>query len=325
MQGGAVLSCALLGSWLASAAVADVATIQPVRDATLFEDPSGSLANGAGPVLHAGNNGQDLARRAVIRFDIAAHVPAGAQIEAVELTMNVSNATNAILRTFSLHRVLEDWGEGTSSTTSGSGAPATTNDATWLHTFWPGQSWAVAGGSFAVTPSGSQSVGDVGLYTWTDPGMAADVQAWLDQPTGNFGWLVLGDELTLNTARRFDSRENGVPANRPTLLVTYSGSVGVGESRAAGVRLEPPCPNPAAGPLRLAFVLGSEGFVRLEVWDAAGRLVATPLAGARPPGRHETVWDSRDFNGRRVAAGIYYYLLVLDGRSSAAAPIVILR
>lgn len=325
MRGAPALSGVLLGSWLASAAIAEVATIQPVRDATLFEDASGSLANGAGPVLHAGNNGQDLARRALIRFDVAARVPAGARIEAVELTMNVSNATNAVLRPFSLHRVLEDWGEGTSSTTSGSGAPAAPNDATWLHTFWPDPFWTVAGGSFAVTASGSRSVGDVGLYTWTDPGMAADVQAWLDQPAGNFGWLLLGDELTLNTARRFDSRENGVAANRPSLRITYTVPVGVAGSRACDIRLEPPRPNPAAGPVRLAFTLAVPGRARLEVRDAAGRLVARPLARACPPGRHETLWDARDLGGRHVAAGIYYYRLVLEGRSSAAAPIVILR
>lgn len=325
MRGAPALSCALLVSWLAAAAQAEVTTIPAARDATLFEDPSGSLANGAGPVLFAGNNGQDLARRALLRFDVAAQVPAGARIEAVELTMNVSNAPNAILRTFTLHRVLEDWGEGTSSTTSGSGAPATANDATWLHTFWPDRLWASAGGRFAPAASGSRSVGDVGPYTWTDPGMTADVQAWLDEPAGNFGWLVMSDEATLNTARRFDSREHAVAANRPTLRVTYSGVVGVAGPRSPGPRLEPPCPNPAAGPLRLAFVLASEAPVRLEVRDAAGRLVATTLAGTRSPGRHETVWDGRDPRGERVAAGIYFHRLIVDGRTVAVAPVVILR
>jgi hypothetical protein len=311
--------------WLAAAAAASEVTIPAVHDNTLFEDASGSLGNGAGTVLYAGNNGQGLARRALIRFDVAAQVPAGAQIEAVELALNVSNAPNTTPRTFSLHRVLEDWGEGTSSTTSGSGAPATANDATWLHTFWPDRLWAVAGGSFVPAASGSQSVGDVGLYTWTDPGMAADVQAWLDEPATDFGWLVLGDEVTLNTARRFDSHENEVAANRPTLRITYSGTVGVAAPRAAGIRLEPPRPNPAAGPLRLAFALPAQGHARLEVRDAAGRLVATPLARACAPGRHEAEWDARDFNGRCVAAGIYYSRLVVDGRSLAAAPVVILR
>ena len=320
-----IAPCALLASWLASAAAADVATIQPVGDNTLFEDASGSLSNGAGPVLFAGNNGQSLARRAVMRFDVAAGVPAGAQIEGVELTLNVSNAPNATLRTFSLHRVLEDWGEGTSSTTSGSGVPATANDATWLHTFWPDRPWAAAGGSFVPAASGSRSVGDVGVYTWTDPGMTADVQGWLDQPAANFGWLVMSDEVTLNTARRFDSRENDVAANRPTLRITYSGTTGVTDLPATGIRLEPPRPNPATGPLRLAFVLPAPGHARLEVRDVVGRLVAIPLAQACTPGRHETVWDAHDLHGRPLAAGVYYYRLVVDGWSSATAPVVILR
>jgi flagellar hook capping protein FlgD len=325
VRGRLALVCALLASWLASAAAADVATIQPAGDNTLFEDTSGSLSNGAGPVLFAGNNGQGLARRALVRFDVAAGVPAGAQIEGVELTLHVSNAPNAILRTFSLHRVLEDWGEGTSSTTSGSGAPATANDATWTNTFWPDQLWESIGGSFAPAASASQTVGDVGLYTWTDAVMVADVQTWLDQPAANFGWLVMSDEVTLNTARRFDSRENDVVANRPTLRITYSGTTGVTDLPAAGIRLEPPRPNPAAGPLRLAFVLPAPGHARLEVRDAAGRLVATPLAGDCASGRHETVWDARDLHGRPLAAGVYYHRLVVDGWSSAAAPVVILR
>jgi flagellar hook capping protein FlgD len=324
VRGRLALVCALLASWLASAAAADVATIQPVSDNTLFEDASGSLSNGAGPVLFAGNNGQGLARRALVRFDVAASVPAGAQIEGVELTLNVSHAPNATLRTFSLHRVLESWGEGTSSTTSGSGAPATANDATWVNTFWPDQLWGSIGGNFAAA-SASRSVGDVGVYTWADPGMVADVQGWLDHPDANFGWLIMSDEVTLNTARRFDSRENDVTANRPTLRITHSGTTGVTDLPAAGIRLEPPRPNPAAGPLRLAFALPARGHVRLEVRDPAGRLVATPLAGDCAPGRHETVWDARDLHGRPLAAGIYYYRLVVDGWSSAAAPVVILR
>jgi len=135
----------------------------------------------------------------------------------------------------------------------------------------------------------------------------------------------MSDEVTLNTARRFDSRENDVVASRPALRITYSGTTGVTDLPAAGIRLEPPRPNPAAGPLRLAFALPAPGHARLEVRDAVGRLVATPLAGDCAPGRHETVWDARDLHGRPLAAGIYYYRLVVDGWSSAVAPVVILR
>ncbi len=323
---GSVLPCALLVPWLAAAAAADVVTIQPVRDNTLFEDASGSLSNGAGPVLFAGNNGQDLARRALLRFDAAGSLPAGARIDDVVLSLNVSNAPNAILRTFTLHLVLQDWGEGVSSTTSGSGAPATANDATWVNTFWPNELWTSAGGHFVSAASASQSVGDVGVYTWTGPGMKADVQAWVDHPATNLGWLIRSDEVTLNTARRFDSRENSVAANRPTLTISYSGPLGIGDEEAGrGIGLGSPRPNASAGPVSVGFVLPSGGRIRLEVRDLAGRLVTTVLDGSCAPGPHETVWDGRDLGGYRVAAGIYFYRLIVDGRATPAARGVMLR
>ena len=52
--------------------------------------------------------------------------------------------------------------------------------------------------------------------------MVADVQAWLDEPAGNFGWLIKADESMLATARRYDSRENLEPAYRPALTVEYT-------------------------------------------------------------------------------------------------------
>jgi hypothetical protein len=58
--------------------------------------------------------------------------------------------------------------------------------------------------------------------SWSGPGLVADVQAWLDNPTGNFGWLLKADEATLATARRYDSRENSEPTFRPALTVEYA-------------------------------------------------------------------------------------------------------
>jgi serine protease len=49
--------------------------------------------------------------------------------------------------------------------------------------------------------------------------MVADVQSWLDNPATNFGWLVLGDESTGTTAKRFDSRESTSP---PVLTIEYT-------------------------------------------------------------------------------------------------------
>jgi hypothetical protein len=51
----------------------------------------------------------------------------------------------------------------------------------------------------------------------------ADVQGWVNQPATNFGWLVQGNEITLQSVKRFDSREAGA-ATRPQLTVVYTPS-----------------------------------------------------------------------------------------------------
>ena len=49
--------------------------------------------------------------------------------------------------------------------------------------------------------------------------MVADVQAWLDNPASNFGWLMLGDETAIATAKRFDTRESASP---PMLTIEFT-------------------------------------------------------------------------------------------------------
>ena len=81
-------------------------------------------------------------------------------------------------------------------------------DATWLHTDFDSAVWTVPGGDFnpfasAVTAVGSESL----FYTWSGPGLLDDLQYWLDNPALNYGWVIIGDELTAGSAKRFDSRE----------------------------------------------------------------------------------------------------------------------
>jgi len=40
-------------------------------------------------------------------------------------------------------------------------------------------------------------------------------------PTGNFGWLLLSGESKSRTAKRFDTKDNEVEANRPALVDEY--------------------------------------------------------------------------------------------------------
>ena len=201
-------------------AASSPASLPAVKDNTLYEDSSGSLSNGAGQFLFVGRTSGGSIRRGVIAFDIAGSVPAGSTISGVSLTLLMSRSQVGA-QVIGLHRLLADWGEGTSdaSGNEGRGTSATAGDATWLHRTFDTDTWASPGGDFASPASGSTSVSDTGSYTWqSTPQMVSDVQQWLDDPSGNFGWLLKGDEVT-RSAKRFDSREGGNP---PMLVVEFT-------------------------------------------------------------------------------------------------------
>ena len=200
--------------------------IQASKDNTLVESGSGGVSNGAGTSIFVGRVGTNPPgnpiRRGTVAFEIAGNVPAGATVDSVTLTLNLSRLKTATLRTVSLHKVLADWGEGTSSSGGGKGVTATTNDATWLHRFFSGSTWTSVGGDYSGGASGSQSVGGFGAYSWTSAQMASDVQGWLDNSSTNFGWIIIGDEVTSKSIKWFHSREATNAANRPVLSVTYT-------------------------------------------------------------------------------------------------------
>lgn len=220
----------------AAPASASVLSIFPDRDNTLYEDAAGSISNGSGQYLFAGLTLEELSRRALLRFNVASQVPAGATITSASITLHMSRGTSSF-SAMPMHRVSAAWGEGASDADreEGAGIGAEAGDATWLNTFYPGSTWATPGGDFDPTPSAIASVGGVGFWTWgSTPQLVGDVQAMLDQPALNFGWIVLGDEFdTPPTAKRFDSRENPEVSFRPVLNVEYV--VVPGTSTGAGV------------------------------------------------------------------------------------------
>lgn len=220
-----LFGCGLL-LWAGTSYAQTSVTLVADRDNTLYESET-PLSNGAGIHLFAGVTGVlggSSLRRALLYFDVAGNVPAGATVTEVELMLYMSR-TIASDQTVSIYPVTTAWGEGTSDAPleEGEGAEATTDDATWLHSFFDTTPWTTPGGDFDdSTPSASTSVGDIGAYTWgSTPEMVADVQAWLDTPANNFGWIVIGGEGDTGTAKRFDSRENGTPDNRPTLTIFF--------------------------------------------------------------------------------------------------------
>lgn len=195
----------------------------PLKDNTIYEDST--LSNGQGDSIFAGINGGgggNRIMRSLIAFDVSA-IPPGSTINSASLKLSEESTRNHGTATVTLHRVTKDWGEGTSHASRGEagGAPATTGDATWTHTFFDTDTWDVAGGDFS-SASASESISENGTYTWdSTPELVSDVQGWLDDPSTNFGWILLGNESGSSvTSKQFVSKDGS--GQMPTLTVNFT-------------------------------------------------------------------------------------------------------
>ena len=131
------------------------------------------------------------------------------------------------------------------------------------------------------------------------PGNVSDVTAWVlhGLPDGAYTWIV----------RAVDSALNGGPVAQGSFVV--GGTVGV--DPVAGLprhfEFERSFPNPFRDATTFRFALPGPTRVNLDVFDAAGRRVATLLDEDRPPGVHEVRWEARG-----AASGVYFVRLRTD-------------
>jgi flagellar hook assembly protein FlgD len=71
------------------------------------------------------------------------------------------------------------------------------------------------------------------------------------------------------------------------------------------LRLEPNFPNPFNPRTTISYWLSRATRVRLAVYDARGRHIATLVDATMPSGTHATHWDGIDERGRKLASGVY--------------------
>lgn len=246
----------VLGRWtavlcLASGlpARADLVSLTTDADATLMEWVT-TNSMGAAPWFSAGTTQNGPRARGLLRFNIAAAIPAGSKIVSAELRLSVTevpsdgNAESA----FTLRRVFFPWTEGTNvqgPISPGFGNPAQVGDSTWTHRAWgTTNTWAepglLEGVDFSATVSTVTVIGGLDRYTFeATREAAADVQFWLDHPESNCGWLLKTEaEDTRFTARRFGSRELGDPFESPELMIQYTPPPQIADPRLVGNRLQ---------------------------------------------------------------------------------------
>jgi hypothetical protein len=83
-------------------------------------------------------------------------------------------------------------------------------------------------------------------------------------------------------------------------------------------------PNPFNPVTTITYELEARAHVRLEIYDVAGRRIASLVDAARNEGVHQVVWDGRDDNGATVASGIYFYRFTA-GDTSESRKLILMR
>jgi hypothetical protein len=112
-------------------------------------------------------------------------------------------------------------------------------------------------------------------------------------------------------------------------VVTSGAAVWIGDPSSSPGAVEPrrfiAVPNPFNPVTELRFAFASAAVARVEVFDAAGRRIATVFDGSVAPGPFTTTWDGRDDRGRAVVSGVYLARLTASNGAREVARLVLVR
>ena len=198
----------------AAAALGGTVTLSPLADSEMRQlSPDSNFGSATAMVSgQVGSGGHFEVRRALLRFDLRGQIPVGAIVNsaALQISAVLMLPLNPVNSDFGVHRLLEDWDE---------------SNVTW-NSRLAGVAWSAPGASGTAdsvpNPSATVFVTGLGNYTFSaTANLISDVQAWLDDPTINFGWLLLSEEGGPYTARHFATRED-IMGNAPVLTIDFS-------------------------------------------------------------------------------------------------------
>jgi len=189
-----------------------------------------------------------------------------------------------------------------SYTVSVTGGPATTFGGFDLKpsagTLTAGSNNQVSSGEETHINSASRSW----TFSWTAPATTG---------SQNFVAVALaanGNGSSSGDAYNFFGGASGTPFTINVSTLGVDGTPGT-------MWLAPPVPDPCRHETQIAFSLATGGPVRMEVFDLAGRVVATLLHGTLPAGRQSVRWDRRRDDGSRAASGLYFVRFAVASRT----------
>jgi hypothetical protein len=83
-------------------------------------------------------------------------------------------------------------------------------------------------------------------------------------------------------------------------------------------------PNPFNSSTNINFVIPSDDFVKLTIYDLLGNEVLTLLNQDLPEGSHSITWNGKNKRSEDVSSGIYYYRIETN-ENAVARKMVLIR
>lgn len=83
-----------------------------------------------------------------------------------------------------------------------------------------------------------------------------------------------------------------------------------------GFSLSPNRPNPFTNQTLISYNIARKGNIKVEIYDATGRLVKTLVNGEQNVGSYTLQWNGKDEKDNRVAQGIYFCYLKTDNTTA---------
>jgi hypothetical protein len=198
--------------------------------------------------------------------------------------------------------------------------------------FDPQHTYGYDGGSEIAVPWGALfGLGTNRVPVGTVIGVVASV-CWDPEPDGELGGDVAPNNVSagLPAVDNFaeiviDSDNDGVP--------DPGCGVGVpGAGPGAGTRVFHAYPSPSTSAVRVPVVLGAystadraRAHIKVDVFNIAGRRVATVFSGSLAAGEHLFEWDGRTVSGEAAGPGLYFMRVTVDGAELGTAKIMRIR
>ncbi|MCD4773409.1 MAG: T9SS type A sorting domain-containing protein, partial [Bacteroidales bacterium] len=84
-------------------------------------------------------------------------------------------------------------------------------------------------------------------------------------------------------------------------------------------------PNPFKDLTNITYVLETDCFVKLEIFDYNGKKISNLINERQTKGKHSVIWDGKNNSGNNVSQGVYFYQLNIDNKPVSTKKMILLK